>query len=60
DRRGIVIVEWAERFSIMPADHLRLELRHDARGRELVATGSGPRGRELAAGLDTGPAAPLG
>jgi tRNA threonylcarbamoyladenosine biosynthesis protein TsaE len=60
DRRGIVIVEWAERFAIMPADHLRLELRHDAGGRELIATGTGPRGRELAAGLDTGTAASLG
>ena len=60
DRRGIVIVEWADRFEIMPADHLRLELRHDAAGRELVATGTGARGRELAAGLDTGTAASLG
>lgn len=57
DRRGIVIVEWADKFAVMPADHLRVELRHSADGRVLVATGTGPRGRELAAGLDPGSAA---
>ncbi|MEO8841719.1 MAG: tRNA (adenosine(37)-N6)-threonylcarbamoyltransferase complex ATPase subunit type 1 TsaE [Kofleriaceae bacterium] len=53
DRRGIVIVEWAEKFAVMPADHLRLELRHRATGRELIATGTGPRSRELAGQVDT-------
>jgi tRNA threonylcarbamoyladenosine biosynthesis protein TsaE len=54
DRRGIVIVEWADKFVLMPADHLRVELRHTDDGRALVATGTGPRGRELAARLDPG------
>ena len=53
DPRGIVVVEWADRFAVLPADHLRIELRHVADGRELVAIGTGPRGRELAAALDT-------
>ena len=26
DRRGIVLVEWADKFDVMPRDHLRLEL----------------------------------
>ncbi|MEP6859456.1 MAG: tRNA (adenosine(37)-N6)-threonylcarbamoyltransferase complex ATPase subunit type 1 TsaE [Deltaproteobacteria bacterium] len=57
DRRGIVIVEWADKFAVMPADHLRIELRHTDDGRALVATGTGTRGRELATRLDPGPAA---
>jgi tRNA threonylcarbamoyladenosine biosynthesis protein TsaE len=48
DRRGIVIIEWADRFDVMPADHLRLELAHDGDTRTLIATGTGPRGRALA------------
>src|ERR1700744_5257738 len=48
DPRGVAIVEWAERFDVMPADHLRIELRHAGDRRELVATGTGPRGRALA------------
>ncbi len=60
DRRGIVIVEWADKFSVMPVDHLQLELRHSAEGRELIATGTGPRGRELAARIDTGAPTQLG
>jgi len=51
DRRGIVLVEWADRFDVMPADHLRIELAHHGDTRELVATGTGPRGRALAAVL---------
>jgi len=51
DPRGICVVEWADRFAVMPADHLRLELAHAGDGRLLVATGTGPRGRELAAEL---------
>jgi len=57
DRRGIVLVEWADKFAVMPADHLRIELHHTAIGRELLATGTGPRGKELAIGLDPGSAA---
>ena len=51
DPRGIVVVEWADKFDVMPVDHLRLELSHvGATGdaRSLVATGTGPRGRALA------------
>ncbi len=48
DRRGIVIVEWADKFDVMPPDHLRLELSHTGETRQLVATGTGPRGRALA------------
>lgn len=52
DPRGICVVEWADRFAVMPADHLRIELAHGAGGgRTLTAIGSGPRGRELAAEL---------
>ncbi len=36
---------------MLPADHLRVELVHDGDARELVATGGGPRGIELAAVL---------
>jgi len=55
DRRGLCVVEWADRFAVMPADHLRLELTHaelDGRAaRRLRAVGHGPRGRALAAAL---------
>jgi tRNA threonylcarbamoyl adenosine modification protein YjeE len=51
DPRGICVVEWADRFAVLPADHLRLELAHDAEGRTVAAIGRGPRGRELAAEL---------
>lgn len=53
DRRGICVVEWADRFAVLPADHLRLELAHLAGdgGRALAVVGTGPRGRELAAEL---------
>lgn len=48
DRRGVVLVEWADKFEVMPRDHLRLELSHDGEMRSLVATGTGPRGQALA------------
>jgi tRNA threonylcarbamoyl adenosine modification protein YjeE len=48
DPRGIVVVEWADKFDVMPADHVRLELVHAGDARTLVATGTGPRGRALA------------
>ncbi|HEY1547503.1 MAG TPA: tRNA (adenosine(37)-N6)-threonylcarbamoyltransferase complex ATPase subunit type 1 TsaE [Kofleriaceae bacterium] len=54
DPRGVAIVEWAERFAVMPADHLRIELSHAGDRRVLVATGTGPRGRELADTIDPG------
>ncbi|HMG22942.1 MAG TPA: tRNA (adenosine(37)-N6)-threonylcarbamoyltransferase complex ATPase subunit type 1 TsaE [Kofleriaceae bacterium] len=52
DRRGICVVEWADRFAVLPPDHLRIELGHAAGGgRSVAASGTGPRGRELAAAL---------
>jgi tRNA threonylcarbamoyladenosine biosynthesis protein TsaE len=51
DRRGIVLVEWADKFDVLPRDHLRLGLAHDGDARTLTATGTGPRGQALAAAL---------
>jgi tRNA threonylcarbamoyl adenosine modification protein YjeE len=51
DHRGICVIEWADRFAVLPADHLRIELGHVGGGRRLGAAGTGPRGRELAAEL---------
>jgi len=51
DPRGVVIVEWADRFDVLPADHLRIELSHVDGSRELVATGTGSRGQALASTL---------
>lgn len=51
DPRGIVVVEWADKFDVMPADHLRLELSHTEHGRHLTTAGTGPRGQALAAAL---------
>jgi len=52
DPRGICIIEWADRFAVLPADHLQIELGHTpGGGRTLAARGTGPRGRELAAEL---------
>jgi len=56
DPRGICVVEWADRFAVLPPDHLRLELTHGpGGGRSLAATGTGPRGRELAEELLASP-----
>ena len=51
DPRGIVVVEWADRFAVLPADHVRLELAHAGDARTIEVTGTGPRGEELAAAL---------
>jgi tRNA threonylcarbamoyladenosine biosynthesis protein TsaE len=52
DPRGLCVIEWADKFAVLPADHLRLELAHvEAGGRQLCASGGGPRGRALAAKL---------
>jgi tRNA threonylcarbamoyl adenosine modification protein YjeE len=49
DPRGICVVEWADRFAVMPSDHLRLELDHAPGGGRIArAGGAGPRGRALA------------
>ena len=47
-RGGVVLVEWADRFPVLPADHLRVELAHAEAGRTLTFAGTGPRGRALA------------
>ena len=51
DPRGICLVEWADKFPVLPADHLRIELAHAGDARTLTATGTGPRGSELAGAL---------
>jgi tRNA threonylcarbamoyladenosine biosynthesis protein TsaE len=51
DRRGVCVIEWADKFAVMPADHLRIELAHAGGGRTLAAAGTGPRGRALASEL---------
>lgn len=51
NRRGICVVEWADKFSVLPSDHLRLELVHRGDHRELTARGTGPRGQALASAL---------
>ena len=39
DLRGVVVVEWADRFAVMPPSHLRLELAHASDGRKLSIVG---------------------
>lgn len=39
DPRGVVLVEWADRFAVLPPGHTQIELRHVPEGRELVASG---------------------
>lgn len=51
DPRGVVLVEWADKLAVMPEDHLRLELAHAGDARTLTATGTGPRGQELATAM---------
>ncbi len=53
DADGILIVEWADRFAVLPADHLRLELAHADRdgGRTLTVAGTGPQSQALATAL---------
>ena len=51
DHRGICLIEWADKFAVMPPDHLRIELVHDGPARLLTAIGTGPRGTALAGAL---------
>ena len=44
-----VLVEWADRFPVMPADHVRVELTDAGEGRRLIARGTGPRGERIVA-----------
>jgi tRNA threonylcarbamoyladenosine biosynthesis protein TsaE len=48
DSRGVALVEWADKFDVMPRDHLRIELEHAGDSRVLSPTGTGPRGQALA------------
>ena len=49
--RDLLIVEWADRFDVMPRDHLRIEIEHAGDERVIRAIGTGPRGFELAEAL---------
>lgn len=51
-RRGVSLVEWADKFDVMPRSYLELQLLHSDAGRQLnvVAHGVG-RGPQLAAAL---------
>jgi tRNA threonylcarbamoyladenosine biosynthesis protein TsaE len=49
---SIVVIEWADKFDVLPPDHLRIELAHDGEQRILEAAGTGPRGRALASTLE--------
>jgi tRNA threonylcarbamoyl adenosine modification protein YjeE len=51
DPRGVVVIEWADKFAVLPADHLRIELAHTGDARTATITGTGPRGGALAAEL---------
>jgi len=52
ERRGICLVEWADKFAVMPPDHLVLELAHAGATRQLTMFGTGARGRPLAGALE--------
>ncbi len=58
DRRGVALVEWADKYAVMPPDHLRLELAHVPGGRTLTVSGTGARGKALADAVLGFPAAP--
>lgn len=53
DPRGLCVIEWADKFDLLPADHLRLELEHAGDTRTVTVTGSGSRGQQLANDLRT-------
>lgn len=49
DFAGVSAVEWCERFSVLPDDHLLITIDiPDAQHRVLHASGTGPRSRNLA------------
>lgn len=48
ESRAVVVVEWCERFPVLPADHLRVELRlREGGGRLLEATALGAKSSQL-------------
>ena len=49
--RGVCVVEWAEKYSVMPKDHLRIVLEHTGDTRSIALTGTGPRGLALASAV---------
>ncbi len=49
ERGGVVLVEWADRFPILPRDHLSVGLAHAEVGRTLAIEPHGPRAAALAA-----------
>lgn len=49
ERGGVVLVEWADRFPILPRDHLIVRLAHVEVGRTLAIEPHGPRAAALAA-----------
>jgi tRNA threonylcarbamoyladenosine biosynthesis protein TsaE len=55
DRRGVCIVEWADKFAVMPPDHLVIELAHEGDARRMNVAGTGPRGQALAKLLQQAP-----
>jgi len=48
-----VLVEWADRFPVLPRDHLRIALTIAGDGRGLVADAGGPRAQALLAAWAT-------
>ena len=50
DNAGVSLVEWCERFAVLPDDHLvvRIEIVGETQ-RTLAASGTGPRSTEIAA-----------
>jgi tRNA threonylcarbamoyladenosine biosynthesis protein TsaE len=44
-------IEWADRFDVVPADHLEIRFFADGESRRLVVRGAGPRGAALVAAL---------
>ncbi|MEZ4360192.1 MAG: tRNA (adenosine(37)-N6)-threonylcarbamoyltransferase complex ATPase subunit type 1 TsaE [Kofleriaceae bacterium] len=48
---GAAFVEWADRFAVLPADHLVLRLHHAEDGRAAELDGRGARGEALARAL---------
>lgn len=46
---GVVVIEWADRYAVVPPDHVIARLAHADAGRTLAITGAGPRGTALAA-----------
>jgi tRNA threonylcarbamoyladenosine biosynthesis protein TsaE len=48
DEPGVVVIEWAEKFEVLPTDHLRVELEHiGPTSRHLLATAGGPASAQL-------------